>query len=149
MTAKLARYFRDYDAYHATRGNEVCHSIGIPLILVATLGLLALLKIGPLDAGLGLWMIATFWYLTLDWKIAAPFSFFTLAGYFLGRAIPPVGLISIFVLGWVFQGVGHALYEKRSPAFFQNFIHLLIGPLWIYGQISGISRKNPSSSAQK
>lgn len=36
----------------------------------------------------------------------------------------------LFVLGWVFQFVGHAI-EGNSPAFFRNPIYLVVGPLWL------------------
>jgi uncharacterized membrane protein YGL010W len=45
--------------------------------------------------------------------------------------------LALFVLGWVLQFVGHYVYEKKSPAFFRNFTHLLVGPLWILAKVSG------------
>jgi hypothetical protein len=38
--------------------------------------------------------------------------------------------VGAFVVGWVFQFVGHG-YEGKKPAFFTNLVHLLVGPLWI------------------
>jgi uncharacterized membrane protein YGL010W len=38
--------------------------------------------------------------------------------------------IVLFIVGWVFQFIGHAI-EGNQPAFFRNPIYLLIGPLWI------------------
>ena len=38
--------------------------------------------------------------------------------------------LAVFVVGWVFQLVGHAV-EGNQPAFFRNPIYLLVGPLWI------------------
>jgi len=38
--------------------------------------------------------------------------------------------LALFVVGWVFQFVGHAI-EGNQPAFFRNPIHLLIGPIWL------------------
>jgi uncharacterized membrane protein YGL010W len=38
--------------------------------------------------------------------------------------------IVMFIVGWIFQFVGHAI-EGNQPAFFKNPIYLLIGPLWI------------------
>jgi uncharacterized membrane protein YGL010W len=124
MSPALQKYFADYDGFHHTRGNKICHTLGIPLIVVATLGFF--------QAGIVLWALASAWYIKLDWRIGLPFSLLTLAGYFLGRATPHPILITIFILGWIFQGVGHAIYEKKSPAFLKNLTHLLIGPLWIY-----------------
>ena len=36
----------------------------------------------------------------------------------------------IFVVGWIFQIVGHAI-EGNQPAFFGNPLYLLIGPWWL------------------
>jgi uncharacterized membrane protein YGL010W len=51
--------------------------------------------------------------------------------YAAGRALPMSVNVAVFVLGWIFQFIGHSVYEKKQPAFFRNFVHLLIGPLWI------------------
>jgi uncharacterized membrane protein YGL010W len=91
-----------------------------------------------LDAGVIFWVVATFWYVVLDWRLGVPFSFVTLGGYFIGRAIPIPALWMMFVLGWVFQGIGHAIYEKKSPAFLKNVTHILVGPLWIFARVCGI-----------
>lgn len=119
--------FDDYSAFHRTRGNKICHFIGIPAIMVSLFGLLG-------DAGLALWLLATLWYLKLDWKLGAPFSLVALGAWFLGQAIPMLALVSLFVVGWVFQLIGHKKYEGNSPAFLDNIRHLLIGPLWIFAR---------------
>src|SRR3712207_9231876 len=38
--------------------------------------------------------------------------------------------LGLFVAGWVFQFVGHAI-EGNSPAFFRNPVYLGVGPLWL------------------
>ena len=38
--------------------------------------------------------------------------------------------LALFVVGWIFQFVGHAI-EGNQPAFFRNPVYLIIGPLWI------------------
>ena len=50
-----------------------------------------------------------------------------------------VGL-GAFALGWVFQGVGHARFERNRPAFFKNLAHLLIGPLFLLNELLGVRR---------
>lgn len=136
----LNAYLQEYGSFHETRGNRVCHGVGVPLIMVSLLGLLANVGI-PLsvpfawDLGLVFLLIAMVWYLLLDWKLALSFGPVALGAYAAGRPIPPSLLWSLFVAGWVFQLIGHALYEKKSPAFFRNFEHLLIGPLWVFLRI--------------
>jgi uncharacterized membrane protein YGL010W len=41
-----------------------------------------------------------------------------------------------FLGGWILQGVGHYVYEKNSPAFFRNFLHLAVGQLWIVAKVT-------------
>jgi uncharacterized membrane protein YGL010W len=42
--------------------------------------------------------------------------------------------ISIFVIGWVIQFIGHH-YEKAKPAFMDDINQLLIGPLFVIAEI--------------
>ena len=143
---RLAAYFVDYGRFHQTRGNELCHFVGIPLILLAILGLFGKLTFGPeltpelrLDAGILAWLGAGVWYFILDWRLGAPFSLVTLGFYFLGRAYSAPWLWAFFVLGWILQLVGHYRYEKKSPAFLKNIEHLLIGPLWVFARVLKIA----------
>jgi uncharacterized membrane protein YGL010W len=38
--------------------------------------------------------------------------------------------LGLFVVGWIFQFVGHAI-EGNQPAFFRNPVYLLVGPMWV------------------
>ncbi len=140
ISKRLKSYFDDYRACHKTRGNRVTHAIGIPLIVLSLLGLLSEIDLGwgiagtpfRFDGGVALLGGAGLFYLWLDWRRALPFGLVLMGIYFLGRALPPPWLWGLFVFGWVLQGIGHFYYEKRSPAFFRNLTHLLIGPFWIF-----------------
>ena len=37
--------------------------------------------------------------------------------------------VTLFVVGWILQFIGHA-FEGNKPAFFRNPIYLLVGPFW-------------------
>ncbi|HUF17255.1 MAG TPA: Mpo1-like protein, partial [Thermoanaerobaculia bacterium] len=84
------------------------------------------------------------YYLALEWRLGVAMILVSIGMYFIGAAMPMWLLITLFVAGWIFQGIGHAVYEKRQPAFAQNLVHLLICPLWILndaiGVVSGDSR---------
>jgi uncharacterized membrane protein YGL010W len=144
VSPRLANYFKDYSLYHKTRGNQLTHYLGIPLIVISVLGLLANLTFGlqdltgspyfRIDGGSLLFVAGVIWYLFLDWKLTSAFSLVLVGFYFLGRVLPLYVNWSIFVLGWILQGIGHAAYEKKSPAFFRNITHLLIGPIWIFSK---------------
>ena len=55
------------------------------------------------------------------------------------------GGLAAFVIGWVFQAVGHAVYEKNRPAFFKNLQHLLVGPLFLVNELLKVRRVAPAS----
>jgi len=41
--------------------------------------------------------------------------------------------INVFVLGWILQFIGHAVFEKKSPALFNGFTKsITIGPFFAY-----------------
>jgi uncharacterized membrane protein YGL010W len=142
MTETLQAQFADYAAFHRTPGNRVCHSFGIPMIVLSSLALLArvpLLDVGGFTVTLAEVAIVlfAFYYLTLDTALAALSAGAYVGLDVVGRFIPWPAATGLFVLGWIFQGVGHYVYEKTSPAFFRNFAHLAVGPLWILAKAVG------------
>jgi uncharacterized membrane protein YGL010W len=44
--------------------------------------------------------------------------------------------LGLFVVGWIFQFIGHAI-EGNQPAFFKNPLYLLVGPLWLLRRVGG------------
>jgi uncharacterized membrane protein YGL010W len=142
MTPVLQAHFSDYSAFHRTPGNKACHYVGIPMIVLSLFALLArvpLFEAGGFTLTLAELVIltATAYYLTLDAALAVMMLVVSVGLTVAGRMIPVPAAVVLFVLGWVFQFVGHYVYEKKSPAFFRNFAHLLVGPLWILAKVSG------------
>jgi uncharacterized membrane protein YGL010W len=135
LNPKLEKYFLDYARDHQTFGNQLTHAIGIPLIFISSLGVLS--HIGPplFNGGVVSMAAVLTWFFTLDWKLAIPSGLLMMLCYELGKQIPSFGLILIFVLGWIFQLVGHYVYEKKKPSFLSNINHLLIGPFWFVAKI--------------
>lgn len=134
-----------YAAYHRDRRNIALHLIGIPLIFasaeillsrpVLAIGRLALTPAALLSFAVGLY------YVLLDRRLGAAMAVVLTAGTWLGAAVAacptPLWLgagIGLFVIGWIIQLVGHA-YEGRKPAFLDDMIGLLIGPLFIVAEI--------------
>ena len=148
LPKRLTGYFKDYHSFHTTRGNQICHMIGLTMITVSALGLLSHLVVGSAgdgsffrwDGGTMIILAGSLWYLVLDWKIALPFSLVLIGLYFLGRATPLSPLWTLQIVGWIFQFIGHFYYEKKSPAFLSNIVHVLIGPLWIFSKLIGYAR---------
>ncbi len=142
MSPTLKAHFADYAAFHGTPGNKACHYVGIPLIVLAVLALLArvpLVELGGYTVTLAevALVAVTAYYLTLDAVLAAIMLAAAAGLLFLGRPLPVWVSVALFAVGWIFQFIGHYVYEKRSPAFFRNLAHLLVGPLWIVAKAVG------------
>ncbi len=149
MTTALRSHFDDYAAFHRTPGNKTCHMFGIPIIVLASLALLARVPLftvslsegvtGAFTVTLAEVVILLFvaYYLTLDVALATGMLAAYAALAVAGRFIPPAAALGLFVFGWILQGVGHWVYEKNSPAFFRNFVHLAVGQLWILAKAVG------------
>jgi uncharacterized membrane protein YGL010W len=142
MSPVLQAHFSDYSSFHRTPGNQACHYVGIPLIVFSVFALLAhvpLFAVGAftVTAAELLLLAATVYYLTLDRALAALMLAASIVLTAAGRAVPVPAAVALFVIGWVFQFVGHYVYEKKSPAFYRNLAHLLVGPLWILAKASG------------
>jgi uncharacterized membrane protein YGL010W len=132
--------FADYASHHQTRGNKWFHRFGIPMIMLTLIGMLVRVHVATvsgfrIDAGMILIAIAVIYYLMLEWRLAIPMLIVSIAFYLLGAWLPMSANVALFILGWIFQFIGHSVYEHRQPAFFRNVVHLLIGPLWILNDV--------------
>ncbi len=118
----------EYAREHTSEKNQLCHFIGIPLIL------LALVQWTQWPAGqifpwiaLGLPV-----YFLWSWRLGVAMTIVIavmalIAYYFLNGW----SALVLFLIGWVFQLVGHLTFEKNRPSFSHNLIHLFVGPAWI------------------
>jgi len=132
--------FADYASYHQTKGNKVFHRLGIPMIMFSLIGMLTqvtLLDVATVrvDAAMLLIALASAYYFVIEWRLAIAMMAVSVVFYFLGAAISLWINLALFVLGWIFQFIGHKVYEHKNPAFFRNFVHLLVGPLWILNDV--------------
>ena len=142
---KLERLLSQYAAYHLNHKNILTHFIGIPFIVFSILCLTA--RVGFIGVGieltlaLGLIVVTSIYYLSLDRIFAFIMLVILLAMYPLALKIAHLDWmlwlslsIGIFVVGWLFQFVGH-FYEKKKPAFTDDIIGLAIGPLFVLAEM--------------
>ncbi len=133
----------DYASSHRTRGNLVCHAVGITLIVFGVFSLLGQVPVAGRwsvsEALIGLAFVA---YAVLDLPLALGVLGFASILDLAARAVGDgrVGACA-FVVGWIFQAVGHAVYEKNKPAFFRNLVHLLVGPAFLVAEALGLRRE--------
>ena len=141
---KLEQLLSQYAAYHLDQKNIFTHFIGIPLIVFSIVCLTA--RAGILFAGFELTlalllMIAScIYYFILDRIFGIVMLVIFALIYPLAYQIAQMQMaswfslsIGIFVVGWLFQFVGH-YYEKKKPAFFDDVIGLAIGPLFVLAE---------------
>jgi uncharacterized membrane protein YGL010W len=132
----LSEHLTEYAGYHRDKRNIATHFIGIPMIVVAVATLFYGLH--PY-VGLGAMVAAALFYLGLDVRLGLAML------VFLGGSLEAASALSmhawlitgvaLFVVGWVFQFVGH-YFEGRKPAFVDDVIGLLIGPLFITAELA-------------
>lgn len=147
LTDQLAQYA----AYHRDRRNIATHFVGIPMIVLALAILLSRpqwsqwhIAALPFDVtpAFGLFVCATIYYIALDLTLGLAMALISAVCLVVGAqlALASTALwagsgVALFVVGWVFQFIGHVAYEHRKPAFADDLIGLLIGPLFVLAEL--------------
>jgi len=140
----LTDHLAQYAAYHRDRRNIATHFVGVPMIVLAVTVLLSRpgfaaggLVLSPAVAAA---LAAALFYLRLDVRfgvvMAALLALCVAAGQALaaGPAATWLGAgVGLFVVGWIIQFVGH-WYEGRKPAFVDDVLGLVIGPLFVVAE---------------
>jgi uncharacterized membrane protein YGL010W len=130
-----------YAHYHRDRRNIATHMIGVPMIVFGVGVLLARVPIGGITLAWAVWTLATLWYLSrgnllLGVAVSAVNAvLFALAHLVAGGSVVNwLGWgLGFFVVGWIIQFIGH-YYEGRKPAFADDLVGLLIGPMFVVGE---------------
>ena len=140
----LEQHLSQYAAYHRDSRNIVTHFIGIPLIVAALITLLSRPAI-EIDGwifspAMLLSAMMAIYYLYLDRPLGALMAVLLALGVWFGSWVAakstPAWLFlgaGGFVVGWVFQFIGHAL-EGRKPAFLDDMAGLIIGPIFVVAE---------------
>ena len=140
-----------YASYHRDRRNIATHLVGIPAIVFGIEGLLARATV-PWIAGLAVHgsalslataatLAAAAFYFAIDRRYGVAMAAFLGVSLWIGTsiaALPALGWLlgaaGLFVGGWILQLVGHA-FEGRKPAFVDDLVGLLIGPLFVVAEV--------------
>ena len=148
IDSRLKGRFDEYDSYHRHPMNQRLHYFGVPLIMLGLLGLLSQLKAGArVDGGLILWGVALVYYFWIARRLGLMFSGLAFLFYLAGRELAVSINVAAFLVGWVIQAMGHAKFEKTSPAFLKNIEHLLVGPLWLFAKLFRIPNSSSGRSS--
>jgi uncharacterized membrane protein YGL010W len=138
-----------YAHYHRDRRNIATHLLGIPLIFLS----LGVLMLGPtlsvagqtLTLAWAMWALTSLWYLSRG-AVLLGVATSVVNGLLIALAheVPPLaqalGLavwqagLGLFFIGWVLQFIGH-YFEGRKPAFVDDLVGLLVGPMFVVGEV--------------
>ncbi|MEO5697894.1 MAG: Mpo1-like protein [Burkholderiaceae bacterium] len=131
-----------YARYHRDRRNIASHFVGVPMIVFAVGVLLArpAFTLGSLELSPA-WIVfalAAAWYLSrgciaLGVAVSAGVGLLMLVAHQVayGSIASWLGWgVVTFIVGWVVQFIGH-WYEGRKPAFVDDVVGLLVGPMFV------------------
>jgi uncharacterized membrane protein YGL010W len=136
-----------YAAYHRDKRNIATHFFGIPLIVLGVVMLLsrpAFAWIGgvAVTPALILAIVSAAYYLYLDVRLGLVLTAFLALCLAVSQATIPYDTatwairgVGLFVIGWALQFIGHH-YEQRKPAFVDDIMGLMIGPMFVTAEIA-------------
>lgn len=133
------QWLNEYSKTHRHPRNRALHMICVPLIFWSIVAFLWSLP-QPFNVPFGNWAGIAFlpafvFYCTLGFRYALTMLLMFAAcgaiSEWLLRASAPLSgfALAIFAAAWIGQFVGHK-YEGAKPAFLDDVVFLLIGPLW-------------------
>lgn len=133
----LVDHLSQYAAYHRDPHNIATHFVGIPLIVIAVATLLSRPQWMGISPAVLVMLASAVFYLRLELRLGLLMTLLLALTVWLGHALAGMGTaawlgwgIGLFVVGWVFQFVGH-YYEGRKPAFIDDVTGLIVGPLFV------------------
>ena len=135
-----------YEAYHRHPLNKATHFIGIPSIIFSILVPLSWVRMDvagwPVTAAMVLVATVMIYYVLLSLPLAVGMLMFIVPTLYFAHqaaALPFPAGVGIFLLffigGWIFQLIGHGVFEHRRPALTDNLFQMIIGPLFLVAEV--------------
>lgn len=123
-----------YGESHQNPTNETIHFIAIPLIMVSLVGLLFALH--PVVAYVFV-AASLVYYARLSLVFLAAMALLTAITlallHSLGIFLFPLSM-TVFIMAWLMQFVGHNI-EGKKPSFFEDLQYLWVGPLFVLSKL--------------
>jgi uncharacterized membrane protein YGL010W len=154
--SKFTRILHTYEVIHQVPANRLSHAIGIPIIMVAIIGLGVMFDvdgIAHLNGGVIL-VLATFAIAySWSWRAAAAYLPVVAATYAVGfwaqgqfdQGTAALVFAAAFVGGWIIQFAGH-YFEGHAPEFTSRPANLLLGPISVGLELLPWLRPAPETS---
>lgn len=142
----LEEQITQYAAYHRDRRNIATHFVGIPMIVFSIVLALSVwnapLGSVRLSAAVVVAIVASLYYFKLDLVLGIAMATYLALNcvlahelaLMLGTANSLWAALAIFVVGWILQFWGHK-FEGMKPAFFDDIMGLVIGPLFVMTEL--------------
>ena len=140
----VADWLGEYGESHSNPTNKLLHWICVPPIVLAVMGFLWSIPVPAAFTAVSPWLnwatlialLACVYYALLSPRLAAGIvlAYGVLFALLASLSELPWPLwatcLTIFVVAWIGQFIGHA-YEGKRPSFFKDVQFLMIGPLWL------------------
>jgi uncharacterized membrane protein YGL010W len=146
-----------YGAYHRDPRNIATHFVGVPMIMLAVTTLLSrpTFMAGSLPLSLAVLasLAAAVFYFRLDFRLGVAMAVQMAVNLAVGQWFAMQGTalwltagVGLFVVGWVIQFIGH-YYEGKKPAFVDDLVGLLVGPLFVMAEAGFALKLRPEVQA--
>ncbi len=139
----LRDWLNEYSESHRNPTNKLLHWICIPPIVFSIACALKLIPVGSdvVNVATVVGVLVLAYYVRLSWQLGIGMALIFGAGYAGVLALEAVvggqmliWAVSLFVLAWIGQFVGHYV-EGARPSFFKDLQFLLVGPLWLLSDV--------------
>ncbi|AZA57973.1 MULTISPECIES: Mpo1 family 2-hydroxy fatty acid dioxygenase [Chryseobacterium] len=143
---KIDLLFAEYSESHRNSTNKLIHWICVPLIFWSILGFISLIpskSIGFIYIGeisyvsFAAIALVTIFYLRLSFIISLIMFILMIIMESFAYGVNIrfkenswIVYLSVFVITWIFQFVGHKI-EGKKPSFLKDLQFLLVGPIWL------------------
>jgi uncharacterized membrane protein YGL010W len=143
----FCRQLAFYARYHRDPRNCATHYLGIPMLFLAAILPLQALRIAvgsfQLPLAVVLTLPALIGWMVLDLGVGAALFLLLCPLFAIAELIVDAGsaflmwsaVAALFLIGWSFQFLGHAVFERRRPAFVDDLSQTLIGPMFVVAKM--------------
>lgn len=137
----FVEHLSTYAEYHRDQRNIWTHFVGVPMIVFAVIVLLSRpafeLAGQALTPAVIVFAMTMLFYLRLNLVFGFFMAVLMGLGLYAASLVADMSIaiwlgtgIGLFIVGWVIQFIGHH-YEGKKPAFVDDLVGLLIGPLFV------------------
>ncbi len=141
----FVEHLSTYAEYHRDQRNIWTHFVGVPMIVFAVIVLLSRPSFEisgyTLTPALIGFVASMIFYFKLNFVFGVIMGLLMGAGMYAASGIAMQSTlvwlltgVGMFVIGWIIQFVGHH-YEGKKPAFVDDLVGLMIGPLFVTAEI--------------